>query len=138
MKKKRLIVVLLVAFLAVTLSGCNSKLSITQTGSTAKISCKGASSGSMIDSQEYSVGKDRVVTIESSLDSGSLQIEFVQIYIPYSEDNDDNWVELGTVATVTVGPGAKENVELPADDYILRVTTIGETTGTVKVSVNKK
>ena len=140
MKKASIILVSILA-LAVLLAGCaGSTFSVTRVGSNTTIEVNNAEDGSTGETSNFSVGNGRVAVVESSLDKGELKIDFVEVTVFHSgQDNNHETVIPGDVAaSVTVGAGDKEEVALEMGDYLMNFTSIGTTNGKVKVSIEKK
>ena len=137
--KKFSIVLSVVLLLAMLLAACGtSTFTTTSLGEDTKIEVKDAEDGAASESLYVSIGKNRIITVESALDKGELQIDFTEAIIFKDEDDSEDVVLGDIIETVTVGPEDKEELELPAGDYIYQVTAIGATNGTVTVDVEKK
>ena len=129
---------ILLCLVAVTLCGCNSyKFSMTSSNSKTTVKVNHVEDGDTADSSAFEVGKNRVVNIESSLTQGELQIAFVSAINVASIDDDDNWIKLDTVKTVTVGPEDQLSFPLDRGDYIMEFTAVGETDGSVVITITK-
>ena len=137
--KKLSIVLSVVLILAMLLAACGtSTFTTSSVGEDTKIEVTDADDGATSESLYVSIGKNRIVTIESALDKGQLQIDITEAIVFKNEDDSED-VMLGDIyATVTVGPDDKEEIELPQGDYIYQLTAIGTTNGTVTIDVEKK
>lgn len=134
---KKYICLLLLA-LGLLLTGCGkASFDITQFGDNISIKAN-AQDGKTAETSYFTVGKNEVVTVSSSLTGGKLQIEFVETFISYHSDSPDEVVPVRTVKTITVTPDYSTTVELDSGDYVLWLTAIGQTTGTVTVKVEKQ
>ena len=130
-----LIAVLLMA--AVFMTACSTSFTMTSSNSKVKIEAT-AADGDTAEANYITVGKDRVISISSELEKGKLQIDFVEATVTRdSRDNEE--VTLGdNVASVTVEGNETKELELEKGEYVLQLTAIGETNGTVNVEVEKK
>ena len=137
--KKSLIAILAVLMMAMVLSGCDgATYTFTSFGGKTTIEVNQASDGADAESSVLSVGKNRSAAIESSLDKGRLQIDFVDATVfPGGEDLPDEVVLNDTVASITVGPGSIESIPLEQGDYVMQVKAIGETNGKITVNIEK-
>lgn len=124
---------------AMVLAGCGGfPMSVTIVGNNTTIELKDAEDGHYGETGVISVGKNRVVVIDSSLNKGEIRIDFAEATIYSHTDEPDDVIVGSVVTSVTVGPGYKEEMELERGDYVMQITTIGNTDGTVKVNVEKK
>lgn len=119
-------------------AGCDKfTFDITTTGTNSKIKINKAKDGDFAETNWFSIGRGRVAVIESSLDEGELQIDFAEVTISIHEDSTDEvWVD-HIATSVTVKPGEKREIALDPGDYILQLTAVGETNGTVTVNIQK-
>lgn len=131
---------LMTLVMALLLSGCgSSSFTFTTFGEDTTIEVKDAEDGKTSESTYFTIGKNRVAIVESSLDKGELKIDFTEVTVRKETEDDIEEVIPGEVVTsVTVGVGEKKEVPIERGDYILQVTTIGQTNGKVKVDVEKK
>jgi len=83
-----------------------------------------------------SVSNGKTVHIESSLSKGKLKIEFCEAILVSSADETDEYVAGGILKTVEVGPGENLDVTLDSGRYVLQLTTVGQTDGTVEININ--
>lgn len=125
--------------LVLILSACGAaKFSLTSVGSKFSLEANEAEDGDFIESQYYSVGKDRVAVIASELEKGELQIDFVEAMV-FDHADDDPDVYLGDVAvSVVLGAQDEQTVELPRGDFVVRFTAIGTLTGKASVEIEKE
>ena len=137
--KKLSIVLSVVLILSMLLAACGtSTFTTSSVGEDTKIEVTDADDGATSESLYITIGKNRIATIESALEKGKLQIDITEAIVFKNEDDSED-VMLGDIyATVTVGPDDKEEIELPAGDYIYQLTAIGTTNGTVTIDVEKK
>ena len=136
MKKIRntLILVILSVLL---LSSCGAvKFDITSSSDKAKISIKDVEDGSYAEISTMSVSNGKTVHIESSLSKGKLKIEFCEAIKVSAAGETDEYVSGGIVKTVEVGPGENLDVTLDSGRYVLQLTTVGQTDGTVQININ--
>ncbi len=138
MKKTRLFIIasliLTMAFMLIACSGSN--YSFTQSGNKLTISAN-ATDGAEQEYEAIEVGPGQVVNIESALEQGELEIEFVEaVNTKTSEDEDDDYALFDTAATVTVGPGSTESVQLAEGAYVLEIESTGETKGDVIITID--
>lgn len=133
---------LLVILMAVMLlAGCKGpKFTFTTTTVLDKttIEIKEAKDDEYVETDYISVGKNRIGTVESSLDKGELKIDFVEATVFDNDDGPDDVMTGDVVSSVTVGPGETKEVEIERGDYVMQCTTIGETNGKVVVHFDKK
>ena len=139
MKKSRLLIVaslvLTMAFMLIACSGSN--YSFTQVGNKLTISAA-ATDGAEQEYEAIEVAKGSTVNITSALETGELEIEFVEaLNTKTDEDEDDAYVLFDTAATVTVGPESTEAVTLPQGEYVLEIEAKGETKGDVVITIDK-
>lgn len=135
MKKVR-VLLLLALVMALSASGCGGvNYSFTTVGSSTTIKVNSAEDGSVGESGAFSVGRGKTAVVESALDRGELQIDFAEATIyRYADGSED--VTIGDVAaSVTVGPGAGEEINLDQGDYVLQVTAVGDVNGKVTVKI---
>lgn len=134
--KKRIIITLL-AIITLLFTGCN-KFSYEMTILGNKITIKATAEDEKTANTDYfSVGKNQHAVVEASLDKGTLNMEFIRVTVfSYSEGPDDI-VEHEVVATVKVTGTDRTTLDLEKGDYIIRVTAVGATEGTVNVTLEK-
>lgn len=135
MKKNRIALVMLV--LALLLGGCGgAKMDITASSSKAKIQVNDAEDGTFAEVGAMYVSKGDTVSVASSLTKGKLKIEFCEAISVANGDEADEYVAGALAASVEVDPG--ETVEVPLESsrrYVVQVTTIGQTEGTVQITI---
>lgn len=135
---KRIISALLVTVLLCTgLSGCGKVFhyEITSTPKRTTIKVMKASNDTYGESGIISIGKDKTVTVTSSLEKGELQIGFASAVDLSGADDTDDYEILGLEATVNVKPGDTQELHLEKGDYVLQLTSIGDTDGTVTIDI---
>lgn len=138
MKKSGLLIVaslvLTMAFMLIACSGGN--YSFTQVGNKLTISAA-ATDGAEQEYEAIEVAKGSTVNITSALETGELEIEFVEaLNTKTDEDDDDAYVLFDTAATVNIGPDSTESLQLEESDYVLEIKAIGETKGDVVITVD--
>ena len=139
MKKATKLVCVLALVLAVLLSGCERfHFSFTTVLNNTKIEVNDAVDGDFAESSPISVGKDRVVVVDSALEKGKLKIDFTEATVFSNEDGPDDVILGDVVASVTVGRSGKERIALERGDYVMQIEAIGETDGVVTVNVEKR
>lgn len=136
--KKRVFVILLGVFLLLTSACSKFTYSFTQKGNNIKIEVNNAEDGKEAESNYFSVGKNKVVTLESSLEKGQLQIDFTSVTVFTHTDEDDEVIYGDVVESVVLGPGDTAELKLEKGDYILQIISIGNTNGTVTMNINKE
>ncbi len=138
MRKVRFVCVLALV-LALLLSGCEKfHFSFTTALNNTKIEVNDAVDGDFAESSPISVGKDRVVVVDSALEKGKLKIDFTKATVFSNEDGPDDVILGDVVASVTVGRSGKERLALERGDYVMQIEAIGETDGVVTVNVEKR
>ena len=136
MKKIRIIMNLL-SLVALLLSGCGgAKLDITSSSKNAKIKINDAEDGTFAEISTMSVSSGKTVHIESSLNKGKLKIEFCEAIEVSSGDEPDEYVAGAIVETVEVGPGDSIDVALTPARYVVQLTTVGQSEGTVQINID--
>jgi len=137
MRKTRLFIIAsLILTMALMLIACSgSNYSFTQSGNKLTISAN-ATDGAEQEYEAIQVGKDQVVKIESALEKGELEIEFVEaVNTKTDEDDDDDYALFDAAATVTVGSGSTESLQLAEGEYVLEIESKGETKGDVVITI---
>ena len=135
MKKIKAILVMTLTILL--LSGCGAvKFNITSSSKKANIKISDVEDGTYAEISTMTVSGGKTVHIDSSLNKGKLKIEFAEAIEVSSADEEDEFVAGNIVETVEVGPG--ENIELSIDPgrYVVQLTTVGQTEGTVEININ--
>ena len=136
---RRSICLILIVAMAMLLPACDGfTFSFTGSGSKMTMEVMDAKDGDFGESYSIEVGKNRIVKVESSLEKGELQIDFAEAHIFYDDDGPDSEEAGDVVASMKVGPGSSESLELEPGDYILQLTAIGATNGKVTVEVVKQ
>ena len=136
MKKRIIITALMIITLLVT--GCGKvSFEFTRIGDNTTIKAT-AADGKTADTEYFTVGKDEQVTIDASLEKGSLSLEFISVDVFIQSDNSpDDIIETGTVKTLKISGNDKATLDFDKGNYIIRITAVGDTEGTVKVTVGK-
>ena len=137
--KKAAILCSLILAMTMVLTGCSNNFTFTTVLGKTTIEIKDDEGGKDAESDSFSVGKGKVLVVESSLEEGQAQIDFVEATVFSNEDDVPDDVILGdTAASITVGPGDSQTVSLEKGDYVMRVSTIGRTNGKIKVTEEKQ
>lgn len=136
MKKRIIITALMIITLLVT--GCGKvSFEFTRIGDNTTIKAT-AADGKTADTEYFTVGKDEQVTIDASLEKGALSLEFISVDVFIQSDNSpDDIIETGTVKTLKISGNDKATLDFDKGNYIIRITAVGDTEGTVKVTVGK-
>ena len=137
MKKRIIITVIMI--ISLLLTGCGkTDFDLTRIGDNTTIKVNNTTEGKSTDTDYFSVGRNEHVAIECSLDKGSLTMEFIEVTVFINLDGGpDDIIENKSVKTITVTGTDTTTVDLERGDYIIRITTLGNTNGTVKVNVGK-
>ena len=136
--KRRIAVIAILLALAMILTACKGGFVISGTNSKLTIKIEDAKNDAYAESQDFSVGKNKAASVTSSLEKGKLKIDFVEVVVTKDDKDNEQIDYFGTKATVTVGPGETQKVEIPNGDYVMQLTAVGETTGTVVVEIVDK
>ena len=121
------------------LAGCGgAAFSMTTTGQKSTLKANEAEDGTFIETEYTSVGKNRIAVIESNLEKGQLQIDFVEVTVFAHTDQPADVIQGDIAVSVTVGSDDKEQIDLPKGDYVIRITAVGTTTGEAKIVIEKK
>ena len=119
------------------LSSCGAVgIDITSSSSNAKIKISDVEDGTYAEISTMSVSGGKTVHIESSLSKGKLKIEFCEAIKVSAAGDSDEYVAGNIAKTVEIGPGEKLDVLLDSGRYILQLTTVGKTDGTVQININ--
>ena len=137
MKKRIIITVIMI--ISLLLTGCGkTDFDLTRIGDNTTIKVNNTTEGKSTDTDYFSVGRNEHVAIECSLDKGSLTMEFIEVTVFINLDGGpDDVIENKSVKTITVTGTDTTTVDLDRGDYIIRITAVGNTNGTVKVNVGK-
>ena len=139
MRRIKPLTALLLIFSMMLLTACSGgNFTMTGTGSKITIEVKDAEDGAYAESFDFSVGKDKYIAVASELDKGELQIEFAEVSIFTHDKEPDELIVGDVIETITVGPGENSELELPKGNYIMLLTTVGETNGKLTVTIEKK
>ncbi len=120
------------------ISACSSaRFTFSGTGTAVRIEVN-APDGSYAESFDFSVGKNRYLVITPDLSEGELQIEFAEAIIITDPDSASQ-VSPGEVKRIVNVSGTEEiTLTLPRNDYVMLVTAIGDTKGTVQLEIRKE
>ncbi|MBQ6333816.1 MAG: hypothetical protein IJI46_01935 [Erysipelotrichaceae bacterium] len=131
--RKAIILALLSVLL---LSGCGgAKMDITSSSSKAKIKINDAEDGTYAEISTMSVNKNKTVHIESSLNKGKLKIEFAEAIKTSGSGESDEYVGGAVLETAEVGPGDSLDLSLANGDYVVQLTCVGQSDGTVEINI---
>ena len=135
MKKIRITIILL-SLIGLLLSGCaGAKFSITSSSKNAKIQINDVEDGTFAEISDMYVSSGKTVHVESSLNKGKLKIEFCEAIDVSTGDEADEYVAGAVMDMVEVGPGETKEVALDVGRYVLQLTTVGQTDGTVQINI---
>ena len=135
---RKLVSILLLA-ITMIFTGCSSfTFDITQTGSSTDVKINNAEDGKEAETNWFTVGKNRKAVIASSLDQGKVGIEFVEVEVFTHMDAEDEAIPGDVIESVSIGMPGTIEVSIPAGDYIMRIKTIGSTSGSFTVRFEKK
>ncbi|MCR5795862.1 MAG: hypothetical protein K6G61_11020 [Solobacterium sp.] len=138
MKIRRLLSILFIAC-TVLFAGCSSfTFDITQSGSSTEVRINNAEDGKEAETNWFSVGKNRKAVIASSLDQGKVEIEFVSAEVIAHMDAEDEVIPGDVVESVSIGTLGTIEVSIPAGNYIMRIRTVGKTSGSFTVKFEKE
>ncbi len=138
--KKIVTAMFTVLLISILICGCGKVFhyEISSTPSKTTVKVMNASDGDYGESDAILVYENRILNINSSLEEGKLQIDFAGAVNTAGPDETDDYIIGEVVETVTVGPGEKASVALEPGEYILQLTAIGNTKGTVTIDIEKK
>lgn len=135
---KRIVSALLISFLfCVSLSACGTifHYDITSTPNKTTIKVMNASNDTYAESGIISIGKNKTITVTSSLEKGELQIGFASVLDLSGADDKDDYEIIDLEAMVNVKPGDVEELHLEKGDYVLQLLAVGDTNGTVTIDI---
>ncbi|MBO4919759.1 MAG: hypothetical protein J5365_06340 [Erysipelotrichaceae bacterium] len=136
MKKTRITLILAMLFMLL-LSGCGAvKFEINSSSKKASIKISDVEDGTYAEISTMTVSGGKTVHIDSSLNKGKLKIEFAEAILVSSADEVDEYVAGNIVETVEVGPGENLEVTIDPGRYVVQLTTVGQTEGTVEININ--
>lgn len=130
MKIRKLLSILFIAC-AMVFAGCSGfTFDMTQIGSSTEVKISNADDGKEAETNWFTVEKNKKAVIESLLDEGKVEIEFVEVEVFYHSDSEDEVIPGDTrgTATITSEKGTM-SVSVPEGNYILRIKTVGKTSG---------
>ena len=134
MKNAR-IAIPIVMIMVLLLVGCSgASFSITSVGNNSTIEAS-ADDGSTSEVGPFSVGKGKTAYVESSLEKGSLKIDFAEATLHHNDNGPDDYFVGKVVTSVTVGPGDRNEVPLEKGDYVYLITAMGDTRGKVTINI---
>ena len=110
-------------------------MDITSSSSKAKIKINDAEDGTYAEISIMSVSNGKKVHIESSLSKGKLKIEFAEAINVSAADESDEYVGGNIAQTIEIAPDENLEVSLDSGKYVLQLTTVGQTEGTVQISI---
>ena len=136
MKKKTLILSILVLAIAmITMVSCSSSSMVVESkdDKTVVITAENAGEDDEALTGAIAVGKDEQVTIDSNLEKGGLQLEFIEAAEAQSVEDLPDDVE--AKYTANVSGVESQAVSFGEGSYMIRVTADEKATGTVNVVV---
>lgn len=135
---KRLLTTITLLLIVLLFTGC-SGANYTMTGSHNKTKIEvTADDGAYGEGFVMDINKNQIISIESELQEGELQIDLNEVINTADADESSEYEIIGLIKTVNVKPGDK--IEFPLDyvgDFMPCLTAIGKTTGTVYINVVK-
>ena len=137
MKRIRMISVmlLLVSFI---FAGCGAfTFEMTRVGNDTTIEIVNAKDGKEAETDYFTVGKNEKAVIDASLEKGKLAIDFVEADVFTHVDAADEIIPGDIVSSAAVEANDHVEVKLDAEDYIMCIKTMGETSGKVTVKIVK-
>lgn len=128
----------LLAVVMLVLAGCGSfTFEMTRVGNDTTIEIKNAVDGKEAETDYFTVGKNEKAVIDASLEKGKLAIDFVEADVFTHTDAADEIIPGDLVSSAVVEANDHLEVKLDAEDYIMRLKTMGETSGKVTVKIVK-
>lgn len=126
------ICLVLALFVSLMMAGCSaSGFTFEMLFDELTIAAKDAKDGAKSESFPIYAYQGVPVKLESSLEKGEVEIEFVDTII--TGEGSSDYTTLDVVDTLTIGPGETKEITLPESNYVLRCKAKGETTGKIKV-----
>lgn len=141
MKKglRNLLVLSFIVMIVLSLSGCDGA-SYTMTGTGSKTTIKvSAEDGKYGEGFVMDISKKEIISIDSQLEEGELQIDFLEVMNTATGDEPDDYETLSTIKTVNIKPG--DHLEFALDyvgEFMPGLTAIGKTSGTIIISKIKQ
>lgn len=142
MKVKKYLALVAIAALvsAMFLTACSSSEFATvsdENGKSMIITATNAGTDSSSISGSLIVGDNDEIIIESSLEEGSIQLDFLS-----GEDFDDMEDvpsgEVDSLLEAVVGPGETQTCEISSGEYMVKVSVLEKATGSVNVTIKEK
>ena len=130
------VTLILMMFLFVGCSGAKYSISGGPTKTTIEVS---ADDGNYGEAFVMDINKNKIVKIDSQLEKGELQIDFAEVINTATGDEPDDYEIVNTIKTINIKPGDQVEVDLDfAGEFMPTLTAVGETSGTVVISIEKK
>ena len=124
------------SLIALLLSGCGgAKFDITSSSKNARIKINDVEDGTFAELSAMYVSNGNTVHVESSLNKGKLKIDFCEAIDVSTGDEVDEYVAGAILETAEVGPGETLEISLDVGRYVLQLTTVGQTDGTVQINI---
>ena len=141
MKRKTMILLLVMACITI-LCGCgggNFKFDISTVGDKTTVKINKAADGDVCETaSSIVVGLNQKAVITSELKSGELKLEIVEAFTIVNDTGPDDLHTGDVVATVTLKADTKTEVNLADGEYVLWITSVGETSGTATINIEKR
>ena len=137
-RSKTLLLLVSVFLLVLSLTAC-SGASYSMTGSHNKTTIKvTADDGKYGEGFVMDINKNQIISIDSGLEKGELQIDFCEVINMADADETEDYEIVDTIKTVNIKPGDKLEFALDyVGDFMPTLTAIGQTSGTVIINVIK-
>lgn len=138
MKSRSKTVLFLISIFLFILTAC-SGASYSMTGSHNKTTIKvTADDGKYGEGFVMDINKNQIISIDSQLEKGELQIDFCEVINMADADETEDYEIVDTIKTVNIKPGDKLEFALDyVGDFMPTLTAIGQTSGTVIINVIK-
>ncbi len=95
-----------------------------------------ATDGAYGESYDFAVGRNQKVVLKPDLSEGELQIDFAPATVIMTDPDTPEDVIIGEVLeTVKVSGKEEVSVVLPEDSYVMEITSIGASKGTVNIEI---
>ena len=136
MKKARTAIIVALV-LVVLLMGCaGASFSLTSYEGKTTIEVNNAEDGKTVQSGPFSVGKDKIVTVDATaMEKGALNIDFAQATVHSREGKPDEVIVGDVLTGVKVSSGDSAEFSMEKGTYVMLITAVGTTNGKAVVSV---
>ena len=136
---KRFTAFLCVIAILALLTACSGiSFSLTASNDHMTLDVKDAEDETFMESDYISVGKNRIAKVVSSLEKGQIQVDFVEAAVFLHDDGTADVYPGDVYVTVTLGPDEDSAFELPKGEYVVRFTSVGESSGKLTIDIEKK